>query len=308
MKQLLKSIIAGAMVTVVGLGVVNSNVSAKTTSSKIQASKVKSVQTYKATKYYTKFNLTGGNVYTSRYLKSYQHKLANYPNTTWYSTEKATVLKTDGKTAQYRYIYNASKSVKGWVWWRDLQTKPAPKVKTQYLLVMGHGAGDAGARGNGTTEATYLRNKMLPKLRKYAAKVTNVKISFYNPKHDIVKDTLTYHKGSYDINKKTKVIMFHLDAAGGHGGHVIIHAKTPTARDRRLAGVIKKYIGLNPAYHGYSYRTNLKNCNVLRKRGIDYSLIETAFIDNKSDYAKLNKHLDQISKGYIEAIANRTIK
>ncbi|WP_461244113.1 N-acetylmuramoyl-L-alanine amidase [Secundilactobacillus muriivasis] len=304
----LRTLILGFAGGLLGLGAVATTANATTVSSKIQTAKVESVQTYKATKYYTKFNLTTGNVYTSRYLKNYSHNLANYPNTTWYSTEKATLLKTNGKKAEYRYIYNANKSVKGWVWWQNLQTKPAPKVKTQYLLVMGHGAGDAGARGNGTTEATYLRNKMLPKLKKYAAEVSNVKITFYNPSHDIVKDTLTYHKGSYDINKKTKVIMFHLDAAGGHGGHVIIHSKTPTARDRRLVSVIKKYIGLNPAYQGYSFRTNLNNCNVLRKRGIDYSLIETAFIDNKSDFTKLNKHLDQIAKGYIEAIADRQIK
>lgn len=305
----LNTLIAGVAIGLTaGLGMTNLTTNAKTVQSTIHTTKVKSVKKYSATKYYTKFNLTGGNVYNSRYLKSYSHQLANYPNTTWYSTAEATLVKSNGKTAQYRYVYNANKSVKGWVWWQDLQTKPAPKVTQQYLLVMGHGAGDAGARGNGWTEANYVRQKLMPKLKKYAAEVTNVKISFYDPSHDIVKDTLTYHKGSYDINKKTKVIMFHLDAAGGHGGHVIIHSKTPTARDRRLASVIKKYIGLNPAYQGYSYRTNLNNCNVLRKRGIDYSLIETAFIDNKSDFTKLNKHLDAIAKGYIEALANRTIK
>lgn len=308
MKQGLKMFVAALVMTLVGTGVLGTTATAKTVSSKVQTAQVKSVSTYKPTKYYTKFNLTSGNVYTSRYLKRYSHRLANYPNTTWYSTSQAVLKKTNGQTARYRYIYNKNKTVKGWVWWKYLQNTPAPKVKTQYLLVMGHGAGDAGARGNGTTEATYLRHKMLPKLEKYAAKVHNVKITFYNPKHDIVKDTLTYHKGSYKINKKTKVIMFHLDAAGGHGGHVIIHKKTPTARDRRLAAVIKKYIGLNPAYHGYSFRTNLKNCNVLRKRGIDYSLVETAFIDNHHDFSKLNHNLDKIAKGYIEAIADQKIK
>lgn len=308
MRKVIKGLIATIATGLIGVSVIGTTANAATVSSKVRTSKVKSVKTYKATKYYTKFNSTSGYVYNSRYLKSYSHKLSNYPNTTWYSTASATLKKTNGQTAVYRYVFNKNKSVKGWVWWKYLQNTPAPKVKTQYLLVMGHGAGDAGARGNGTTEATYLRNKMLPKLKKYAAEVKNVKITFYNPSHDIVKDTLTYHKGSYKINKKTKVIMFHLDAAGGHGGHVIIHSKAPTARDRRLAGVIKKYIGLNPAYHGYSFRTNLNNCNVLRKRGIDYSLIETAFIDNRSDFHKLNKNLDKIAKGYVEAIANKNIK
>lgn len=194
------------------------------------------------------------------------------------------------------------------------------KPKHHYLLVMGHGAGDPGApgahgahgaHGNGTTEAHFLQSKFLPQLRKYAKEVKNSRITCYNPKHDIVRDTLVFHKGSYKISKKTTVIMFHLDAGGGayaHGGHVIIHRPTPTKRDRRLTHVIKKYVGLNPAYHGYSYRTNLRNCNVLRRRGIDYSLVEMGFITNKHDFKKINQHLDQIVKNDIEAITHETIK
>ncbi len=113
---------------------------------------------------------------------------------------------------------------------------------------------------------------------------------------------------SNKIKKSTTVIMFHLDAPSGHGGHVIIHKKHPTTRDKKLAKVIKKYVGLNPAYHGYSYRTNLRNCNVLRRRGIDYSLVESGFITNKSDYKHFNKNIDKIAKGYVEAIANEKIK
>lgn len=180
-------------------------------------------------------------------------------------------------------------------------------TKHEYLLVMGHGAGDPGARGNGTTEATFMRKKLMPKLEKYAKKVKNRNIKFYNPKHNIVRDTLVFHKGSYKIHKNTTVIMFHLDAPAGHGGHVIINKPKPNARDRRLAKVIKKYVGLNPAYRGYSYRTNLRNCNVLRRRGIDYSLIETGFITNRHDFKRINHNLDKIAKGYIEAIVNEKI-
>ncbi|TGD18269.1 N-acetylmuramoyl-L-alanine amidase [Levilactobacillus suantsaiihabitans] len=190
------------------------------------------------------------------------------------------------------------------------KTKAAKKTtpKKHYLIVMGHGAGDPGARGNGTTEAHFLRHYMLPQLRKYAKKVTNAKITFYNPKRNLVSDTLYHHKGSYKLSKKTTVIMFHLDAPAGHGGHVIIHKKHPTARDKRLAKVIKKYVGLNRAYNGYSFRTNLRNCNVLRRRGIDYSLVESGFITNKTDVKHLKKHMAKIAKADIEAITNEQIK
>ncbi|WP_203640585.1 N-acetylmuramoyl-L-alanine amidase [Levilactobacillus andaensis] len=189
-------------------------------------------------------------------------------------------------------------------------TKPKVKAKAKkhYLIVMGHGAGDPGARGNGTTEATFLRKNMLPQLRKYAKEVQNSTITFYNPKQNLVSDTLFHHKGSYKLNKKTTVIMFHLDAPAGHGGHVIIHKKHPTARDKRLAKVIKKYVGLNRAYNGFSYRTNLRNCNVLRKRGIDYSLVESGFITNKTDVHHLKKNMAKIAKADIEAITNEKIK
>src|SRR5699024_176492 len=62
------------------------------------------------------------------------------------------------------------------------KAKAKPKAKKHYLIVMGHGAGDPGARGNGTTEATFLRKHMLPQLRKYAKKVKGSTITFYNPK------------------------------------------------------------------------------------------------------------------------------
>jgi len=194
----------------------------------------------------------------------------------------------------------------------DQTTKAAksttkPKPKHHYLLVMGHGAGDPGARGNGTTEATALRKIFLPQLKKYAKQVKHSKVTFYNPKHNLVADTLQHHKGSYKINKHTTVIMFHLDAASAHGGHVIIHKQHPTARDKRLAKVIKKYVGLNPAYRGYSFRTNLRNCNVLRRRGIDYSLIETGFITNRTDYRNIKKHRAQIAKADIEAITHEKL-
>ncbi|WP_369404161.1 N-acetylmuramoyl-L-alanine amidase [Secundilactobacillus oryzae] len=52
----------------------------------------------------------------------------------------------------------------------------------------------------------------------------------------------------------------------------------------------------------------MKNCNVLRRRGIDYSLVETGFIDRKTDYKRINRNLDKIAKGYIEAITNEKIK
>ncbi|KRO04070.1 N-acetylmuramoyl-L-alanine amidase [Levilactobacillus paucivorans] len=182
------------------------------------------------------------------------------------------------------------------------------KAKHTYLIVMGHGAGDPGARGNGTSEAKFLRKYYLPQLKKYAKKIKNSKVVFYNSKHDIVRDTLVHHKGSYKINKKTTVIMFHLDAPYGRGGHVIIHKKHPTARDKRMAKVIKKYVGLNHAYNGYSYRTDLKNCNVLRHRHIDYSLVEMGFITNKSNFKHLKKNRAKIAKAYIEAITNENIK
>jgi len=173
---------------------------------------------------------------------------------------------------------------------------------------MGHGAGDPGGRGNGTTEAAFLRKHMLPQLRKYAKEVKGSTITFFNPKKNLVSDTLYHHKGSYKLNKKTTVIMFHLDAPAGHGGHVIIHKKHPTKRDQRLAKVIKKYVGLNKAYNGYSYRTNLRNCNVLRRRGIDYSLVESGFITNKNDVKHLKKNMSKIAKADIEAITNEHIK
>ncbi|QMU08866.1 hypothetical protein H3M12_04225 [Levilactobacillus suantsaii] len=58
--------------------------------------------------------------------------------------------------------------------------KKSTKKPHYYLIVMGHGAGDPGARGNGTTEAKALRKVLLPQLRKYAKQVKHSKVTFYN--------------------------------------------------------------------------------------------------------------------------------
>lgn len=192
---------------------------------------------------------------------------------------------------------------------QPVQTVSA-STKKEYLLVMGHGAGDPGARGNGNTEANLLRKKLLPHLEKYAKEVKKSKIVFYNPKHNMVTDTRK-GGGSHKVKKTTSVIMFHFDASTSryaNGGHVIICHRKPNTREKKMAAVIKKYVGLNKAYNGYSYRTDLKNCNVLRRRGIDFSLVETGFITNKRDYQQINKHIDKIAKGYIEAITGETVK
>lgn len=67
---------------------------------------------------------TGGNIYTSRYLKKVAHKGYNYPRTKWKVNLSVKVKKSNHKSAVYYYIANKNNGIKGWIWRGYLANKP----------------------------------------------------------------------------------------------------------------------------------------------------------------------------------------
>lgn len=175
---------------------------------------------------------------------------------------------------------------------------------SKILIALGHGrskngAWDPGARGNGTTEADWLRGPFLTSLKKYAGK----EIDFY-------EQNLFGNREAATIKKYDDVIELHLDAASpaAKGGHVIIYGNyKPDAMDQRLGKVIEKHFGLRGGKM-FDNRTNLHNLNTFAARKISYRLLELGFITNKANMDHFKKNYDTIAKELVAAILNETVK
>lgn len=175
------------------------------------------------------------------------------------------------------------------------------------LIVAGHGMKpngvfDPGAVANGITEAGFIRDYMIAEMKKY--NLANV---------DFLTDKDMYsHDLAKSISGYSEVVELHMDSAANttaSGGHVIIHKRfKPDAMDKRIRDVVKKHVGLAPAYkEGFSYRDDLKNLNVFANRGINYRLVELGFISNQKDVNYLKVNYKAVAKELLEAITGQKL-
>lgn len=169
-----------------------------------------------------------------------------------------------------------------------------------HLITLGHGEGDPGAVGNGTSEDQLLRQYLLPSLKKWAAK-SPVAIDFW-------EGNMYQQRSASRVSASYQsVTEFHMDApATDSGGHVII-AKgfQPDNADARIKAVVANHFGLWGT--GYSFRDDLYNLNVFRDRGIAYRLVELFFITDKHDVDYFYKNVDAVAKDLIVAITGAAI-
>lgn len=178
-------------------------------------------------------------------------------------------------------------------------------AEKKYLIIAGHGkqpngSNDPGAVGNGTTEASFIREKLFPAMKKYAP--SNVTF-----KSDV---DVFAHRLAKSISGFDEIIEYHLDAgvSSAEDGHVIIY-KTykPDEMDNRIRDVIKKHVGIRGS-NGFSYRDNLYNLNKFAERKISYRLVELAFITNKKEMDYVKANIDAYAKDMVEAIIGKGVK
>lgn len=178
----------------------------------------------------------------------------------------------------------------------------------KFLLVLGHGENDPGAVFLGRNERDWNRNTLLPSLKKWAGKLKNNTVDFYDPKFDMYQESQR-GRGAYTVSNSYKsVTEFHEDAAGASatGGHVIISSKfNADSDDLAIASVVKKYAGWWAGVankQGINKRNDLFNLNVFSDRGISYRLVELGFITNENDMRKLENNIDSLAKDLIGSI------
>lgn len=185
---------------------------------------------------------------------------------------------------------------------------------TKILLIAGHGENldgsfDPGAIGFiSKGEHKYYEQDFFPAVKKYLPDDNNVVFfSDYNVFNH--RDLITLAK---KYGKDTIVIEMHYDGGdkSASGGHVVVHADfAPDKYDLAIRNVIKNRIGVRYNHKGnvgISGRTNLYNCNLAAKNGINYRLVELGFGSNILDSTKMVKNVDGIAKDFVEALLGKS--
>lgn len=185
---------------------------------------------------------------------------------------------------------------------------------TKILLIAGHGENMNGSFDSGATgfiskgEHKYYEQDFFPAVKKYLPDNSNVILfSEYNVFDHRDLATLTKKYGNDTI-----VVEMHYDGGdkAASGGHVIVHADfAPDKYDLAIRDVIKKHIGVRYSHKGnvgISGRTNLYNCNLAAKSGINYRLVELGFGSNENDSTKMVKNIDAIAKDFVEALLGKS--
>lgn len=156
----------------------------------------------------------------------------------------------------------------------------------------GHGAGDSGAVGHGFTEAERVR-ALGTRIKQLGGDGVVLMDQSRNWYADHGFDTVQVPQGD-------AVVELHMDsgAAGARGGHVIYKAGlSPDAYDRAMADAIS---GIFPGRaQTLVGRTDLRNCNVCSRRGINYRLVEHGFISDAGDVETFNARVDEIARAYL---------
>lgn len=177
---------------------------------------------------------------------------------------------------------------------------------SKYLMIAGHGSGDAGATGFiKKGEYRYMKEDIFPAMKKYIPKDKLNDVIFFSDYNVYSRNNLVSLAKSYGAN--TIVTEFHYDAGGTAyskaGGHVIIQQGLKAdALDLRLRDAIKKTAGLHPNYKdGISPRNNLRNPSVASSGGINYRLLELGMCTHKANAEYMINNVDAIALALVQA-------
>lgn len=172
------------------------------------------------------------------------------------------------------------------------------------LLISGHGAGDPGACGNGYKEANLTRelvNNLAKKLKQYAT------VDIYNQNKNAFYDC---QNGTFNISKYDYVFEVHFNASAngqGHGSECYVTTREAGITvEQAIMKNISKFFVLrdNDSIFDGVKRTNFLVINTVKNAGMSGALLETCFIDNKSDMNIYQKNKDKIAQAICDGIVS----
>lgn len=144
------------------------------------------------------------------------------------------------------------------------------------LLIAGHGAGDPGACGNGYKEADLARE--------LTNNIYNILINYADvTMFDTAKNMYKYLKagGIYNFAPYDYILEIHFNAGGGQGTEVLVHTKQNGISVEQ--NIVNNISALGFKNRGIKRRSDLYNMNTMLKKGKNYALLETCFIDSVQD-------------------------
>ena len=146
------------------------------------------------------------------------------------------------------------------------------------LLVAGHGQGDPGACGNGHKEADLTR-QLVGSIESILKAYADVSV------FDTTKNMYKYLKngGMFNFSPYDYIFEVHFNAGGGNGTEILVHEKQKGISVEET--ILKNISALGFKNRGVKRRNDLQNMNKIFKKGKEYALLETCFIDSTSDMA-----------------------
>lgn len=172
------------------------------------------------------------------------------------------------------------------------------------LLISGHGAGDAGACGNGYREVDLTRefvNILAPKLNKYAT------VDVYDQNRDAFQDLCM---GCLNIsNDYTYVLEVHFNSASNaaYGSEMyVVHEESGITVEQEVMKQMANFFTLrdNDSIFDGVKRENFGVINRVHDLGMSGALLEVCFISNTSDIHTYQSNKYTIADGVVQGIVD----
>ncbi|WP_423363368.1 N-acetylmuramoyl-L-alanine amidase [Mycoplasma sp. P36-A1] len=174
-----------------------------------------------------------------------------------------------------------------------------------YYLIGGHGAGDPGAVGNGYKEYKLTRefNALLAKYLKKLGKSVHI----YDTSRDMYQQSAK-GKGLYSWPHGTKPIIiethFNAGVSSAHGSEVLIGSGLAADKyDKSILKALDKYF----TNRGIKKRSDLLNMNIAKQKGLNYRLVEVAFITSKSDMKTYQANKSKLAQYMAEQLTDKKL-
>lgn len=183
--------------------------------------------------------------------------------------------------------------------------------RIKLLLIAGHGEGDPGACSlmNGVSRQEYQYTRELVGLLSGCFQQGEVDVTVY----DMEKNCYKQNKAGTgpDFRQYDYVFEVHFNAkvkADGKSdgrytgiGFYLHTGIGGVSVERRILSNVAG-LGFKQWADGCFYVSNLLNCNVAYRAGVDYALLETAFIDDLDDMLWYDSHKEEVAQAIADGI------
>lgn len=184
-------------------------------------------------------------------------------------------------------------------------------MKKKILLIAGHGQGDPGACStmNGVQYQEYLYTRELVNLLAGCFGGADAEVTVYDPAKNCYKQNKAGTGPDFKSYDYIFEVHFNAKVHGdgimdgkftGIGFYLHTGIRGVSVEQRILRNVVS--LGFKQWGDGIFYTSGLLNCNMAYRAGVDYALLETAFIDDLDDMTWYNAHKKEVARAVADGI------